>query len=165
MDVIDQLLENNTRAAGGAEAVALPAPPALQVAVVTCMDARIDVYSALGLERGQAHVLRNAGGSVTDDVIRSLAISQRRLGTRAVMLIHHTRCGMAGLDEAELQAELREAAGGEAPPFALRGFSDIEQDVRDSIARVRESPYLLHRDQVRGFVFDVDTQLLEEVRV
>ena len=119
-----------------AGAPGLPAPPALRTAVVTCMDARIDVYAALGLERGEAHVLRNAGGVVTDDVLRSLAISQRRLGTEAVVLIHHTRCGMEGLDEDALRAELTEAAG-EPPPFELGGFARREEDVRQSIERVR----------------------------
>lgn len=160
--MIDELLSRNAAAADAAEPRELPAPPSLRVAVLTCMDARIDVYRALGLTPGEAHVLRNAGGVVTDDVIRSLAISQRRLGTTAVMLVHHTRCGMAGLDEEELRRELAEAAG-EPPPFALGGFEDVEADVRESIERVRGSAFLAHRDDVRGFVIDVDTGRLSEV--
>ena len=159
-DPLERLIERNARL--GPSGNPLPAPPALRVAVVTCMDARIDVYRALGLSRGEAHVLRNAGGIVTDDVIRSLAISQRRLGTTAVMLVHHTRCGMAGLDEAELIAELTEAAG-EPPPFPPGAFADVEASVRDSVRRVRTSPWLRHRDAVRGFVIDVDTERLTEV--
>jgi carbonic anhydrase len=160
-DVIDRLVENN----GSAPAPGpLPAPPQLRVAVVACMDARIDVHRALGLEPGEAHVIRNAGGVVTDDVIRSLAISQRRLGTTAVMLIHHTGCGMAGLDESSLRQELTDAAGGQAPPFGLGGFADVEADVRESLRRVQDSPYLAHRDIVRGFVLDVESGRLSEVR-
>src|SRR5947209_9690266 len=160
MDPIDDLVERNARA--DAAAPGLPAPPALRTAVVTCMDARINVYEALGLKRGEAHVLRNAGGIVTDDVLRSLAISQRRLGTEAVVLIHHTRCGMEGLDEDALRAELSDAAG-TAPSFSLGGFSSAEDDVRRSIELLRECPYLLHRDAVRGFVIDVDSGRLREV--
>jgi len=159
--VIDELVARNAR---GPEAEpGLPAPPALHTAVVTCMDARIDVYAALGLARGEAHVMRNAGGVVTDDVLRSLAISQRRLGTNAVVLIHHTRCGMEGLDEAALRAELTDAAGA-PPPFELGAFASLEDDVRQSIARVQECAWLPHRDAVRGFVYDVDTGRLSEVR-
>ncbi|HSO97382.1 MAG TPA: carbonic anhydrase [Solirubrobacteraceae bacterium] len=154
-------MQRNARAEAAASG--LPAPPALRTAVVTCMDARIDVYAALGLGRGEAHVLRNAGGIVTDDVRRSLAISQRRLGTEAVVLIHHTRCGMEGLDEDALRTELSEAAGA-APPFPLGGFSSAEDDVRRSIELLRECPYLLHRDAVRGFVIDVDSGRLSEVQ-
>ena len=150
------------RAGRGRRAGPTRAAIALRTAIVTCMDARIDVYAALGLAPGEAHVLRNAGGIVTDDVLRSLAISQRRLGTEAVLLIHHTRCGMEGLDEDALRAELTEAAG-EPPPFALGGFASVEDDVRQSIARVRECAYLSHRDAVRGFVIDVETGRLSEV--
>lgn len=164
MNVIEELVGRNARAAEGRERAELPAPPALGVAVVTCMDARIDVHRALGLAPGEAHVLRNAGGVVSDDVIRSLAISQRRLGTRAVMVVHHTRCGMAGLDEAELLAELK-AAAGQPPPFPLGGFASVEDDVRRSVERVRSSPYLLHTGEVRGFVIDVDTLRLHEIAV
>ena len=160
MEPFDRLLADNARQPPPGES--LPAPPSLHVSVVTCMDARIDVYRALGLSRGEAHVLRNAGGVITDDTIRSLVISQRRLGTTAVMLVHHTRCGMNGLDEEELLAELRAEAGHE-PTFALGAFDDLESSVRESIRRVRGCPYLPHRDAVRGFVIDVDSGRLSEV--
>jgi carbonic anhydrase len=136
--------------------------PAQALAVVTCMDCRIDPLAALGLQPGDAHVLRNAGGVVSDDVIRSLAISQRRLGTRAVTLIHHTDCGMLTLTDDSFRAELQRETG-MAPPFAIESFADIEEDVRQSIVRVRHSPFLPHRDDVRGFVYDVDSDGLREV--
>jgi carbonic anhydrase len=142
----------------------LGARPSKRLAVVACMDCRLDLLDALGLEIGEAHVLRNAGGVVTDDVIRSLAISQRRLGTREVTLIHHTDCGMEKLDEDELREELREAAG-VAPPFEIGSFADLDADVRESILRVRRSEFLPHRDAVRGFVYDVATHRLREVEV
>ena len=120
------------------------------------MDSRLDVFAALGLGDGEAHVLRNAGGVITDDVIRSLAVSQRRLGTREVMLIHHTDCGMQSLTDDGFRAELQDATG-VAPAFAIESFADVDADVRQSILRVRRSPFLSHRDRVRGFVYDVDT--------
>ena len=126
------------------------------------MDSRLDVFAALGLEDGDAHVLRNAGGVVTDDVIRSLAISQRLLGTREIVLIHHTDCGMQKLSDDGFRAELQEATG-VAPEFAIESFTDLDANVRQSILRVERSPFLLHRDQVRGFVYDVDTHRLREV--
>jgi carbonic anhydrase len=138
------------------------AQPAQALAVVTCMDCRIDPLPVLGLKPGDAHILRNAGGVVTDDVIRSLAISQRRLGTRAVALIHHTDCGMLKLTDESFRAELEEEAG-IAPPFAIGSFTDLEEAVRESIARVRSSPFLLHRDDVRGYVYDVEDDELREV--
>lgn len=138
--------------------------PSRGLAVVTCMDCRLDVLGALGLKAGEAHVLRNAGGVVSDDVIRSLAISQRRLGTRAVTLVHHTDCGMEKLTEEEFRGEL-EAAAGEAPPFAIGAFDDVERSVRESVLRVRRSAFLPHRDAVRGFVYDVATHRLREVEV
>jgi carbonic anhydrase len=140
----------------------LSARPSRQLAIVTCMDCRIDVPAALGLEAGEAHVMRNAGGVVTDDVIRSLAISQRKLGTREVMLVHHTDCGMQTLSEDSFRAELQEATG-TAPPFAIESFTDLDADVRQSILRVRRSPFLLHRDSVRGFVYEVESGQLREV--
>jgi carbonic anhydrase len=140
----------------------LPAEPARGIAIVTCMDCRLDVLGALGLELGDAHVLRNAGGIVTDDMIRSLAISQRRLGTSEVALIHHTKCGMEGLDEEAFRRELREASDSE-PPFALGSFADAEADVRESVRRVQGSPFLPHRDRVRGFIYDVDSGRVREV--
>jgi carbonic anhydrase len=136
--------------------------PAQAVAVVTCMDCRIDPLPALGLGLGDAHVLRNAGGVVTDDVIRSLAISQRKLGTTAVRLIHHTDCGMLTLTEDSFRAELQRDTG-MTPPFAIESFTDLEQDVRQSILRIRSSPFLLHRDDVQGFVYDVAAGQLREV--
>jgi carbonic anhydrase len=126
------------------------------------MDSRLDVFAALGLGNGEAHVLRNAGGVITEDVIRSLAVSQRRLGTREVMLIHHTDCGMQKLTDDGFRAELQEATG-VAPSFAIESFTDVEADVRQSLLRVRQSPFLPHRDRVRGFVYDVDTHRLREV--
>lgn len=143
--------------------MAVDARPAKGVAVVTCMDCRLDILGALGLEPGDAHVLRNAGGVVTDDVIRSLTISQRRLGTREVLLVHHTDCGMQKLGDDSFRAELREAAG-VAPSFAIESFDDVEEDVRQSILRVRRSPFLAG-DAVRGFVYEVETQELREVTV
>jgi carbonic anhydrase len=126
------------------------------------MDSRLDVFAALGLGDGEAHVLRNAGGVITDDVIRSLAISQRRLGTREVMLIHHTDCGLQTITDDGFRRELEEATG-VSPAFAIESFRDVEADVRQSIRRVRTSPFLPHRDLVRGFVYDVDTHRLREV--
>ncbi|HEV8626136.1 MAG TPA: carbonic anhydrase [Acidimicrobiia bacterium] len=158
MDLVDELLRR-TEPQGH---FGVPAPPRLGVAIVTCMDARIDPVRMFGLEPGDAHVLRNAGGVVTDDVIRSLMLSQRILGTRAVMLIHHTRCGAHGLQESQVKAQLQSEVGMH-PPFALEGFADLEAAVRQSMARVRHSPFLAHRDNVRGFVLDVDDGRLREV--
>jgi carbonic anhydrase len=138
------------------------ARPAKAIAVLTCMDCRIDPLTALDLKPGDAHVLRNAGGAVTDDVIRSLAISQRKLGTRAVALVHHTDCGMLTLTDDSFRAELQRETG-MSPPFAIESFADIEADVRQSILRVRSSPFLLHRGDVRGFIYDVETGELREV--
>jgi carbonic anhydrase len=161
---IDELLANNGDYAASLPERQLDVRPSLQLAIVTCMDSRLNVFSALGLRDGQAHVLRNAGGVITDDAIRSLAISQRRLGTREVMLIHHTKCGMQTITDDGFRAELQQATG-VAPAFAIESFSDLDADVRQSILRVRRSAFLLHRDAVRGFVYDVDTGLLREVRV
>lgn len=162
MNVIDELVANNVAHAASLPAEHLDVMPSRELAVVTCMDSRLDVFSALGLADGEAHILRNAGGVITDDVVRSLAVSQRRLGTRAVMLIHHTDCGMQTLTDDGFRAELQEATG-VAPAFAIESFSDVEEDVRQSILRVRRSPFLLHRDTVRGFVYDVDTHALREI--
>jgi carbonic anhydrase len=161
---IDELLANNQAFAASLPARGLDASPSRQLAVVTCMDSRLHVLAALGLGDGEAHVLRNAGGVITDDVIRSLAISQRRLGTREVMLIHHTGCGMQTLSDDGFRAELQQATG-IAPAWAIESFSDVEADVRQSILRVRRSPFLPHRERVRGFVYDVDTHRLHEVQV
>jgi carbonic anhydrase len=162
MSVIDDLVANNDGFAASLPAKHLDVHPSRQLAIVTCMDSRLDVFAALGLHDGEAHVLRNAGGVITDDVIRSLAVSQRRLGTREVMLIHHTDCGMQKLTDDGFRAELQEATG-VSPAFAIESFADPEADVRQSILRVRNSPFLLHRKEVRGFVYDVDTHRLREV--
>jgi carbonic anhydrase len=161
--VIDDLLERGA-AAGVKPLQPLEKAPRLKVAVVTCMDARLDPSVALALELGEAHIIRNAGGVVSDDVIRSLAISQRKLGTRAVMIIQHTDCGMLSLSDDEFRAELL-ADTGVAPPFAIESFTDLDQNVRQSVLRVRRSPFLPHHDQVRGFVLDVDHGGLREVAV
>src|SRR6476646_1320267 len=160
MSVIDELIANN-RGLAEPPPGHLEARPSRRLAIVTCMDSRLDV-AALGLDDGEAHILRNAGGVITDDVIRSLAISQRRLGTCEVMLIHHTDCGMQTLTDDGFRAELQEAAG-MAPSFAIESFTDLDADVRQSILRVRRSPFLPHRDSVRGFVYDVDSHRLREV--
>ena len=162
MGVMDDLLAFNRRFAASFPRRHLDVRPTLNLAIVTCMDSRLDVFTALGLETGQAHVLRNAGGVITDDVIRSLAISQRRLGTREIALIHHTDCGLQLITDDGFRAELQEATG-MAPSFAIESFTDVEADVRQSIARVRHSPFLPYRDKVRGFVYDVDTGVLVEV--
>ena len=162
LGVMDDLLAFNRRFADGFARGHLDVRPALELAIVTCMDSRLDVFAALGLENGQAHVLRNAGGVVTDDVIRSLAVSQRRLGTKAVTLIHHTDCGMQLITDAGFRAELEEASGA-VPSFPIESFTDVEDSVRLSIERVRSSAFLPHRDRVRGFVYDVDRGLLTEV--
>ena len=164
MDVIDELIANNVGFAASLPARHLDVRPSRQLAVVTCMDSRLDVFAALALRDGEAHILRNAGGVITDDVIRSLAVSQRRLGTRAVMLIHHSDCGMQALTDDGFRAELQDATG-VAPAFAIESFADVAADVRQSILRVRRSPFLPHTDTVRGFVYDVDTHLLREVEV
>jgi carbonic anhydrase len=164
MSAIDELLANNGAFAAPLADRRLDVRPSRRLAVVTCMDSRLDVFAALGLGDGEAHVLRNAGGIVTDDMIRSLAVSQRKLGTREVMLIHHTDCGMQTLSEDGFRAELQRATG-VAPAWAVESFSDVDADVRQSILRVRRSPFLPHRDAVRGFVYDVDTHRLREVHV
>jgi carbonic anhydrase len=164
VSVIDDLVANNETFAAGLSRQHLDVRPRRHLVIVTCMDSRLDVFAALGLREGEAHILRNAGGVITDDVIRSLAVSQRRLGTREVMLIHHTDCGMQSLTDDGFRAELQ-AATGVAPAFAIESFTDVDADVRQSILRVRRSPFLLHRDVVRGFVYDVDTHRLREVDV
>ena len=140
----------------------LPLPPAKQVAVVACMDARLNVYGALGLQEGEAHVIRNAGGVVTDDEIRSLAISQRLLGTKEIILIHHTDCGMLTFTDDQFKQSIQEEIGVK-PEWAAEAFSDLDEDVRQSIARIKNSPFIPNKDQIRGFVFDVATGLLHEV--
>jgi carbonic anhydrase len=157
----DELLRNNQEYAASFSGD-LPMPPGKGVAVVACMDARLNVYALLGLREGEAHVIRNAGGVVTDDVIRSLTISQRLLGTSEVILIHHTDCGMLTFKDDAVKADI-EAETGVRPPFALEAFPDLDQDVRQSIARIKASPFIPRKDAVRGFVFDVGTGALREV--
>jgi len=164
MDAIDDLVANNRTFAASLPEQHLDVSPRRRLAIVTCMDSRLNVFAALGLNPGEAHVLRNAGGVITDDVIRSLAVSQRRLGTREVMLIHHTNCGLQLLTDDGFRAELQQATG-VAPAFAIESFTDLDADVRQSILRVRRSDFLLHRDAVRGFVYDVDTHALREIAV
>ncbi|MEU1122718.1 carbonic anhydrase [Streptomyces sp. NPDC005899] len=159
--VTDRLVEANSRYADRFTDPGMDARPVLNVAVVACMDARIDLHAALGLELGDCHTIRNAGGVVTDDVIRSLTISQRALGTRSVVLIHHTSCGLESITE-DFRQELEHEVG-QRPVWAVEAFKDVDQDVRQSIQRVRTSPFLLHTDDVRGFVFDVKTGRLREI--
>jgi carbonic anhydrase len=161
MSVTDELVANNQRYAETFDGP-LPLPPARGVAIVACMDARMNVYAILGLAEGEAHVIRNAGGAVTDDVIRSLAISQRLLGTREIVLIHHTECGMLTFTDDEFKAAVQEETG-IRPPWAAEAFGDLDTDIRQSIARIKASPFVPHRDAVRGFVFDVATGKLLEV--
>ena len=161
MTVTDQLLENNEKYASGF-AGPLPLPPSKHVAVLACMDARINVYGVLGLQEGESHVIRNAGGVVTDDEIRSLAISQRLLGTKEVVLIHHTDCGMLTFTDEQFADQL-ESDTGQRPGWASESFTDLDDDVRKSLGRIKHSPFIPHTDQVRGFVFDVATGKLNEV--
>ncbi|MFE6776122.1 beta-class carbonic anhydrase [Streptomyces sp. NPDC057702] len=159
--VTDSLVAANTRYAATFSDPGMDARPVRQVAVVACMDARLDLHAALGLELGDCHTIRNAGGVVTDDIIRSLTISQRALGTRSVVLIHHTGCGLLSLTE-DFRHEIEEEVG-QRPAWAVEAFRDLDADVRQSMQRVRTSPFLLHTDDVRGFVFDVTTGLLREI--
>jgi carbonic anhydrase len=162
MSVTDEYLANNERYAAGFTGP-LPLPPSKQVAVVACMDARLNVYGILGLADGEAHVIRNAGGVITDDEIRSLAISQRLLGTREIILIHHTDCGMLTFTDDGFKASVQEETGIK-PEWAAEAFSDLDIDVRQSIARIKANPFVPHKDQIRGFVFDVATGKLNEVK-
>ncbi|KPM53971.1 carbonic anhydrase [Frankia sp. R43] len=162
MSATDDLLANAAVYARDFDKGDLPLPPALGVAVVACMDARLNVYGLLGLSEGQAHVIRNAGGAVTDDEIRSLAISQRLLGTREIILIHHTDCGMLTFTDDGFKAQVA-ADTGIRPPWAAEAFTDLDQDVRQSIARIRASPFIPHTDAVRGFVYSVEKGTLTEV--
>ena len=162
MSVTDEVLRNNEAYAQGFDKEDLPMPPSRHLAVLACMDARLDVHKILGLAEGDAHVIRNAGGVVTDDAIRSLVISQRLLGTREVILIHHTDCGMLTFKDDEVKQQI-EAEVGIKPEFALEAFSDLEQDVRQSIARIKASPFLPNKDAVRGFIYEVETGRLREV--
>jgi carbonic anhydrase len=160
MAVADEFLESNERYAAGFGKGDLGIPPARQVAIVACMDARLDPARALGLEEGDAHVIRNAGGVVTDDAIRSLALSQRFLGTKEI--VHHTDCGMLTFSDDEVKAQI-EADTGIRPPFALESFPDVDADVRQSMARIKASPFVPDKSGIRGFVYDVKTGRLREV--
>jgi carbonic anhydrase len=161
MTVTDDLLANNDRYAEGF-AGPLPLPPSKHVAVVACMDARLNVYGILGLQEGEAHVIRNAGGVITDDEIRSLTISQRLLGTQEIILIHHTDCGMLTFTDDAFKASIQQDTGIK-PEWAAEAFPDLDEDVRQSINRIKVSPFIPHKDSVRGFVFDVATGKLSEV--
>ncbi|MCX9190931.1 carbonic anhydrase [Carbonactinospora thermoautotrophica] len=162
MSVTDELLANAELYARDFDKGHLSLPPARGVAVLACMDARLNVYGLLGLTEGDAHVIRNAGGAVTDDAIRSLAISQRLLGTREIILIHHTGCGMLTFTDDEFRTRIEEETG-IRPPWAAEAFSDLERDVRQSIARIKASPFIPHKDSVRGFVYSVEKGTLTEV--
>jgi carbonic anhydrase len=159
----DEFVANAERYAASFAKGDLPLPPAKHSAVVACMDARLNPYGVLGLSEGDSHVIRNAGGVVTDDVIRSLAISQRLLGTTEIVLIHHTGCGMLTFRDDEVKAQI-EADTGLRPPFALEAFPDLESDVRQSIARIKTSPFVPVKDSIRGFVYEVETGRLREVK-
>jgi carbonic anhydrase len=162
MTGIDETLRNNACYAAGFDKGDLPTPPKKRLAVVACMDARLDVHKILGLAEGDAHVIRNAGGVVTEDVLRSLLISQRLLGTREVLLLHHTDCGMLTFTDDQVREEVQREVGIKSP-FALEAFRDLDQDVRQSMARILASPFIPIKDTVRGFVYDVRTETLREV--
>lgn len=163
MSVADDYLSNN---ADYARTYSSPLPstarPSRHVAIVACMDARMMIFGLLGMGAGEAHVIRNAGGVVTDDVIRSLAISQRLLGTTEIILIHHTGCGLLNVTEDSFKQAIAEETG-IRPPWAVEAFTDVDEDVRQSRARILSSPFIPHKDAIRGFVFDVDTGRLHEV--
>lgn len=163
MSVTDTLVHNNESYARSFHKGDLPLPPAKHVAVLACMDARLDVHKILGLEPGDAHVIRNAGGVATDDAIRSLVISQRLLGTDEIILIHHTDCGMLTFKDDDVKGKIHDEVG-IRPAFALEAFDDLEGDVKQSIARIEASPFIPNKSSVRGFVYDVKTGRLNEVR-
>ena len=162
MTVIDELLENATAYAASFDKGDLPLPPARRIAIVACMDARLNPYALLGLHEGDAHVIRNAGGVITDDEIRSLAISQRLLGTEEIVLIHHTDCGMLTFTDDEVKQQIQGEVGVK-PHFSMEAFSDLEEDVRKSIRRIQASPFIPNKESVRGFVYEVEPGRLREV--
>jgi carbonic anhydrase len=162
MSVIDELLQNAARYGDGFDKAELPLPPGKRLAIVACMDARLNPYGLLGLSEGDAHVIRNAGGVVTDDEIRSLAISQRLLGTEEIMLIHHTDCGILTFSDDEFRRQLQEETGIK-PEWAAEAFDDLGEDLRQSIERIKASPFIPKKDSVRGFVYDVETGRLDEI--
>lgn len=162
MSISDDLIANNERYASAFDRGDLPPQPARRLAILACMDARIDVHKILGLEEGEAHVIRNAGGVVTDDEIRSLAISQHLLGTDEIILIHHTQCGMLAITDEEFAVRMEEEAG-ERPTWSAASFDDIEASVRESARRITESPFIPHTEKVHAFIFEVETGRLREV--
>jgi len=162
MSVTDELVANNQQYAAGFDKGDLPMPPGKQTAVLACMDARLNVYGILGLQEGEAHVIRNAGGVATDDAIRSLTISQRLLGTKEIILIHHTDCGMLTFTDDAVKRQIQDDVGIK-PEFALEAFPELDEDVRQSIARIKASPFIPHTDNVRGFVYHVENGQLREV--
>jgi carbonic anhydrase len=162
MPITDQLLANNPAYVASFDKGDLPMPPGKKTAVVACMDARLNVYGMLGLQEGDAHVIRNAGGVITEDEIRSLAISQRLLGTEEIILIHHTDCGMLTFTDDDFKQSIQQDTGIK-PGWAAESFSDLDTDVRQSIARIKASPFIPHTDSVRGFVYEVETGRLREV--
>jgi carbonic anhydrase len=162
VSVTDELLANNEAYSASFDKGDLPMPPAKKVAVVACMDARVNPFGALGLHEGDAHVIRNAGGVISDDAIRSLAISQRLLGTEEIILIHHTDCGMLAFTDDDFKRSIQEDVG-IRPGWAAESFTDIDEDVRQSIARIDASPFIPHKESIRGFVYDVATGKLREV--
>ncbi|MGW0733915.1 beta-class carbonic anhydrase [Streptomyces sp. NPDC002851] len=162
MTAIDELLQRNAESPLSGTPTIDTAVPSLGLTIVTCMDARIKVFDVFGLKHGEAHILRNAGGVVTDDIIRSLSISQRKLQTREVIVMQHTRCGMATFTEDEFKDELEHDTG-LRPTWSVESFRDVAASVRTSVARVRHAPFLLHTDRVRGFVYDVRDGSLSEV--
>ena len=162
MSVIDDLVRNADVYRDSFESGSLPLPPAKRVAIVACMDARLNPYGLLGLREGDAHVIRNAGGVITDDEIRSLAISQRLLGTEEIMLIHHTDCGMLTFSDDDFRRQVQQDTGVK-PEWAAETFDDLDEDVRQSIARIKASPFIPNKESVRGFVYDVETGTLREV--
>ena len=163
MSSTENYVANAERYAASFDKGDLPLPPAKGTAVVACMDARLNPYGVIGLSEGESHVIRNAGGVVTEDVIRSLAISQRLLGTTEIILIHHTGCGMLTFHDDEVKAQI-EADTGIRPPFALEAFGDLDGDVRQSIARIKASPFVPNKGSIRGFVYEVETGRLREVK-
>ena len=162
MSVIDELVGNASSYHDSFDSGDLPLPPAKKVAIVACMDARLNPYGLLGLNEGDAHVIRNAGGVITDDEIRSLAISQRLLGTEEIMLIHHTDCGMLTFSDDDFRRQVQDDTGIK-PEWAAETFTDLDDDVRQSIARIKASPFIPNKDNVRGFVYEVETGRLREV--
>lgn len=163
MSAIDDVLEKNAAFAAAYKDSDAPRPPRTRLAVISCMDSRLDIHRMLGAEEGDLHVIRNAGGVITEDMIRSLIISQRIGGTREIMVIHNTECGMLSFKDDELTEQVSAETGHE-PPFAFHAFADLEEQVRQDVAEIRASPLLVHKDSVRGFVYDVRTGRLREIR-